>query len=95
MAVKYNHDFRVGDRVIAVGAVDGNNSLIGKSGRVIYLLGSSIVSVEFDEPFMGGHNEHGHGKMGHCRHSLYSSFDFEPDDTVEINISLSLEKLLE
>lgn len=93
--MQYNHNFRVGDRVIAVSPVDGKESLVGKSGRVICLLGSNLVSVEFDEPFTDGHSEHGHGKMGHCRHSNYSSFDFEPDDTVEINISLSLEKLLE
>lgn len=91
----YNHNFRVGDRVIAVGAVDGNTDLIGEAGRVIYLIGQSLVSVEFDKPFYGGHAENGRGKMGHCRHSHHSSFDFELDDTVEINISLSLENLLE
>lgn len=95
MAMHYNHNFRVGDRVIAVSAVDGNTDLIGEAGRVIYLIGQSIVSVEFDKPFYCGHNENGRGKDGHCRHSHHSSFDFEPDDTVEINISLSLENLLE
>lgn len=95
MAMRYNHDFRVGDRVIAVSAVDGNTDLIGEVGRVIYLIGQSLVSVEFDKPFYGGHSEDGRGKYGHCRHSHYSSFDFEPDDAVEINISLSLENLLE
>ena len=46
----YGHNFRVGDRVVAVEAVDGKRELIGKSGTVIYLMGSSTVSVEFDEP---------------------------------------------
>lgn len=95
MAIQYNHNFRVGDRVIAVDAVDGNTDLIGEAGRVIYLIGASTISVEFDKPFYGGHSENGRGKDGHCRHSHYSSFDFEPDDIVEVNISLSLENLLE
>ena len=95
MAMQYNHNFRVGDRVIAVGAVDGNTGLIGEAGRVIFLMGASTVSVEFDKPFCGGRSENGRGKDGYCRHSHHSSFDFEPDDAVEINISLSLESLLE
>ena len=93
--MQYNHNFRVGDRVIAINAVDGNTSLIGQAGRVIYLIGQNLVSVEFDKPFYGGHSENGRGKHGYCRHSHHSSFDFEPDDTAEINISLSLESLLE
>lgn len=98
MAMQYNHNnhnFRVGDRVIAINAVDGNTELIGEAGRVICLIGRSIVSVEFDKPFYGGHSEGGRGKDGHCRHSHHSSFDFEPDDTAEININLPLESLLE
>ena len=89
----YVHNFRVGDRVVAVEAVDGKRELIGKSGTVIYLMGSSTVSVEFDEPFDGGHGENGRGKHGHCRHDHYSSFDFEPTDMPEIDISISFESL--
>lgn len=89
----YDHNFRVGDRVVAVEAVDGKHELIGKSGTVIYLRGSTVVSVDFDESFGGGHSEGGLGRDGHCRHAHYSSFDFEPTDTPEIDINISFESL--
>lgn len=60
----YDHNFRVGDRVVAVEAVDGKHELIGKSGTVIFLSGSDIVSVEFDEPFRGATANTGAAKMG-------------------------------
>ena len=91
--MQYEHNFRVGDRVIAIEAVDGKHELIGKSGTVIYLRGSTVVSVDFDESFSGGHNEGGRGRDGHCRHDRYSSFDFEPTDMPEIDISISFESL--
>lgn len=89
----YEHNFRVGDRVIAIEAVDGKRELVGKSGTVIHLMGSTVVSVDFDEPFRGGHSEDGRGRAGHCRHGRYSSFDFEPTDMPEIDISISFESL--
>lgn len=89
----YEHNFRVGDRVIAIEAVDGRRDLVGKSGIVIQLRGSTVVSVDFDESFSGGHNEGGRGRDGHCRHGYYSSFDFEPTDMPEIDISISFESL--
>lgn len=89
----YAHNFRVGDRVIAIEAVDGKRELVGKSGTVIYLMGSTTVSVDFDESFRGGHSEDGRGRAGHCRHGHYSSFDFESINMPEIDISISFESL--
>ena len=89
----YEHNFRVGDRVIAIEAVDGKRELVGKSGTVIFLRGSTVVSVEFDEFFRGGHDEGGRGRDGHCRHGHYSSFDFESTDMPEVDISISFESL--
>lgn len=89
----YEHNFRVGDRVVAVEAVDGKRELVGKSGTVIFLRGSTVVSVEFDESFRGGHDEGGRGRDGHCRHGHYSSFDFEFTDMPEVDISISFESL--
>ena len=91
--MQYEHNFRVGDRVIAIEAVDGKWELVGKSGTVIYLMGSTVVSVDFDEPFRGGHSESGRGRAGHCHHGHYSSFDFEPTGMPEIDISISFESL--
>ena len=57
---------KVGDRVEAIGEVDGVN-LKGKKGVVKYIYsgGGKPVLVEFVKPFKGGH-EGGYDGMGHC-----------------------------
>lgn len=43
--------FKVGDRVVAVKAPDGNGGLVGKSGTIREIQGGRLsIGVEFDEP---------------------------------------------
>lgn len=75
--------FEIGDRVIAIGRVDGKD-LTGKIGTVIYTNSESSMHelcVEFDDSFLGGHNGNGDGKDGHCRFGLFEEFELydEPE----------------
>lgn len=60
----------VGDRVRCIGVQSGNRKIIGLTGTVIRDNTSDsfgVVSVEFDEPFSGGHTGiDSAGKPGHC-----------------------------
>lgn len=78
--------FKVGDRVMATGYVDGIN-LSGKTGTVVQLRQSPsmwAVGVEFDEP-IGGHDCRGSGKDGYCRYGSESEFE-NIDDSLSIQI---------
>ena len=92
--MEYEHNFRIGDRVVAVESVDGMAELTGKAGRVIWLLGSTVVSVEFDNPFRRGHSENGRGKDGHCRHGHWTSFEFETDLS-DVKVDITFDSLFE
>lgn len=66
--------FAVGDRVVAVGKVDGLD-MTGKRGRVVVVMPEGTttlrIGVQFDQPFPSGHNcstrEFGSFKDGYCR----------------------------
>lgn len=69
--------FKVGDRVRAIGEVD-EVCLANRSGTVVEISiagGYFDIGVEFDEPFVGGHDCYGKGKMGHCRYGDESEFE--------------------
>jgi hypothetical protein len=67
--------FKIGDRVRAIGEVDGIN-LAGKTGRVIRVDGKIFqLCVEFDESIPYGHNADSRGKNGHCRWGREHEFE--------------------
>lgn len=72
--------FKVGDRVRAIGSVDGI-CLRGKCGTVVEILPDDSeydLLVEFDEPFPSGHDgPGGRYKKGCCRWGKEDEFEFE------------------
>lgn len=78
--------FKVGDRVRAINKVDGAD-LIGKCGTVVNAKAgfwSDRLGVEFDEPFSGGHDGNGRGKMGHCRFGYVCDFELIQNQKIVI-----------
>ena len=79
--------FKVGDRVRAIGKVDGLD-LTGKCGRVIRVFSSPIIRVdicvEFDEPFWYGHDCQHRGKSGRCRWGEMSEFELLQNQKIVI-----------
>lgn len=66
--------FKVGDRVIAIAEVDGDN-LIGRKGTIKVIIFSRCpLGIEFDESFDSGHTLDGKGKHFHCRWGEETSF---------------------
>lgn len=79
-------NFKIGDRIIALGKLD-DNYLNNKIGTIIYI-GSSYCSVEFDE-HIDGHNGHNcDGKYGHCWNCRYDKIKL-------IVFKTSIEKTIE
>ena len=64
-----------GDRVVAIGKVDGID-LGGLEGTVVRVEAHGCIpyGVEFDEPIVEGHSCFGSGKMGHCRFGELKDF---------------------
>ena len=64
-----------GDRVVALGKVDGID-LSGLEGTVVFVeVGSPCpYGVEFDEPIHEGHSCYGVGKSGFCRFGKREDF---------------------
>lgn len=77
--------FEIGDRVVAVGAVDCYDFLEGRHGTVVHIAGDTSINigVEFDEPFPGGHDCGGHGHIGRCRYGNREAFEFEEPYTIK------------
>jgi hypothetical protein len=67
--------FREGDRVVAIGMVDGID-LCGLEGTVVFIEAGSPYpyGVEFDEPIHEGHSCYGVGKSGFCRFGRREDF---------------------
>ena len=61
------HKFKLGDRVRCVKSYQGNNKIVGKTGKVIYDSGTHLL-VEFDEYVDGHDGDWGEvrGKDGYC-----------------------------
>ena len=90
-------DIKIGMRVVAVSAVDGNTACVGLPGTVKCLRqGAFDLGVEFDEPFHGGHGMC--GAPDRCRFGLARSFEpyYEEmtDEERVYDIELSFDKLM-
>lgn len=79
--------FKVGDRVKAIGSVDGI-VMGGKTGTVVRIgRGTRCdISVEFDDKFYAGHECGGTAKEGHGRNG--SSAEFNLINTTSENMNL-------
>jgi hypothetical protein len=61
-----NNNIKVGDVVIAIKEQDGNASIVGKKGRIIYT-GNIYCTVEFFKRIDYGHGGNDNeGKAGYC-----------------------------
>ena len=77
--------FNIGDRVVAIYAVDGKESLIGMAGTVVDISKyTPPIGVEFDHKFPGGHDCDGRGKYGYCRYGAEDVFKLESLADVDI-----------
>lgn len=56
--------FKVGDRVIAISEYEGNDDIVGVTGTVIEVRGTSLYSVAYDD-YIGGHTCNGKCNDGH------------------------------
>lgn len=64
-------EFKVGDKVKVIQEYDDNIYCVGKVGKVLYVMKSSNrflerVYVQFEFPFIMGHNANGYGEDGCC-----------------------------
>ena len=67
--------FKVGDRVIAIRAWDGNDDIVGVTGTVVEVRGTSVCSVNYDD-YIGGHTCDGKCSDGHGWRTSASCLDF-------------------
>lgn len=71
-------EYRVGDRVIALGAywydVKPNDT-----GRIVYIYDESNVGVEWDR-YIGGHSCDGFGQKGYCTWEIPSNINIIESD---------------
>lgn len=75
-------DFVVGDRVEYA---NGNGYLkgprAGDIGTIIHIIDmNTMVTVQFDNTFWGGHSAEGRGKGGHCWHCVNANLKLIKED---------------
>ena len=87
--------FDIGDRVIAIKAIDGNISTKGKTGTIIASkhLGNS-VGIEFDEPIEGGHSCDNRGKRGYCWWGYEYEIKLEDVDVSSMKIDVPIDQIV-
>lgn len=88
--------FNIGDRVIAVRPVDGNDRVVDKTGKIVWIRTNEDeyfdVCVEFDEAFIGGHDGEiggysAKGKDGHCYYGNFKSFELIEPENITMDFS--------
>lgn len=67
--------FKVGDRVIAISAFDENEDIIGVTGTVVEVIGTTMCSVNYDYD-IGGHTCDGKCNDGHGWKTSVRCLDF-------------------
>lgn len=58
--------FKIGDRIVCGGEVDGHYSTRGERGVVIDDSRNASILIQFDRPIPNAHNGNGRGRNGHC-----------------------------
>ena len=89
--------FDIGDRVIAIKAVDGNISTKGKTGTIIAGKHNRFsVGIEFDEPIEDGHSCDNRGKYGYCwwGHEFEIELVVEDVDVSSIKIDVPFDQIV-
>lgn len=59
-------EFKIGDRVVCGGEVDGRYSTRGECGVVIGDPNNAAILIQFDNLIPGAHDGNGRGRYGHC-----------------------------
>lgn len=59
-------EFKIGDRVVCGGEVDGHYSTRGECGVVIGDPNSVLILIQFDNLIPNAHDGNGRGRYGHC-----------------------------
>ena len=58
--------YSIGDRIVVMDTLDYLN-LAGREGTVVDIINGTMIGIEFDEAFPGGHDCGGVGRDGYCR----------------------------
>lgn len=58
--------FKIGDRVVCGGEVDGRYSTRGECGVVIDATNNALILIQFDNLIPGAHSGNGLGEYGYC-----------------------------
>lgn len=58
--------FKIGDRVVCGGEVDGHYSTRGECGVVIGDPNNATILIQFDNLIPNAHDGNGRGRYGHC-----------------------------
>lgn len=59
-------EFKIGDRVVCGGEVDGRYSTRGECGVVISGPNCASILIQFDNLIPNAHDGNGRGRYGHC-----------------------------
>lgn len=59
-------EFKIGDRVVCGGEVDGHYSTRGECGVVIGDPNNVAILIQFDNLIPNAHDGNGRGRYGHC-----------------------------
>lgn len=59
-------EFKIGDRVVCGGEVDGHYSTRGECGVVIGDPNDAAILIQFDNLIPGAHDGNGRGRNAHC-----------------------------
>lgn len=59
-------EFKIGDRVVCGGEVDGHYSTRGECGVVIGDPNNAAILIQFDNLIPNAHDGDGRGRYGHC-----------------------------
>lgn len=59
-------EFKIGDRVVCGGEVDGHYSTRGECGVVIGDPNNDAILIQFDNLIPNAHDGNGRGRYGHC-----------------------------
>lgn len=87
-------NFIVGDRVVAIEPHDGNESIVGKTGTIMYIDEYYEMYVCFDEEIECGHTLAGRCEDGHGWHMPARCLEplVEPD--IEVMQTISYDEVM-
>ena len=87
-------NFVIGDRVVAIESYDGNESIIGKAGTIMYIDEYREMHVCFDEEIELGHTLGGRCEEGHGWHMPARCVELLVEPDVEVMQTISYDEVM-